>query len=186
MIILAEEDAMQLTSPLSRRKVLEALALSPAGRAISTPFLFSRAEAEVSPDVVRFRAELEPLVSLIERTPRERCAEMTVEQLRRGVSYRQVLAAVFLAGIRNINPRPPGFALHCVFVIHSAHIISLEAPPDGRILPLFYALDQFKASQARDAAAAGGDFVLRAFTGLMPPPDRARGEFVAALDAWEP
>ncbi len=146
----------------------------------------THADAAVTPDVARLRLEIEPLVALIERTPREKCAEMLASQLRRNVPYRQLLAALFLAGVRNINPRPPGFALHCVFVIHSAHLMSLEAPPDGRILPLFYALDQFKASQARDAAAAGGDFVLRAFTGLMPPPDRARGEFVAALDAWEP
>jgi len=176
---------MQLTSPLSRRKVLEALALSPAGRAISTPFLFSRAEAEVSPDVVRFRAELEPLVSLIERTPRERCAEMTVEQLRRGVSYRQVLAAVFLAGIRNINPRPPGFALHCVFVIHSAHIIGMEAPADARLLPLLYALDQFKTSQERDARQPAGDYTMRAITGALPPPERAAAEFHAAMESWD-
>ena len=106
---------------LSRRRVLEGLA-----GALTAPLLLSRAEAEVTPEVMKFRPEMEPLVSLIERTPREKCAAMAVAELRRGVSYRQMLAALFLAGVRNVNPRPPGFAMHCVFVIHSAHLRSEE------------------------------------------------------------
>src|SRR5262245_60181898 len=94
---------------------------------LSTPLLLARADAQVTPDLFRFRPEVEPLVSLIESTPREKCAEMAVEQLRRGVSYRQFMAALFLAGIRNVNPRPPGFALHCVFIVHAAHLLGLEA-----------------------------------------------------------
>src|SRR6202051_4102555 len=119
-------------TPISRREVLYGLSGS-----LASPLLLSRADAEVTPDIVKFRPEMEPLVALIERTPREKCAEMAVEQLRRGVSYRQLLGALFLAGIRNVNPQPPGFALHCVFVIHSAHLLGLEAPADTRLLPLF-------------------------------------------------
>ena len=117
---------------ISRRDIFQGLT-----GALAAPLLLRRSEAEVTPDLVKFRPEIEPLVALIERTPREKSAEMAVEQLRRGVGYRQLLAALFLAGIRNINPQPPGFALHCVFVIHSAHLISLEAPADSRLLPLF-------------------------------------------------
>jgi hypothetical protein len=146
----------------------------------------TRAEAEVTPEVVPFRPEMEPLVARIERTPRERCAEMAVEELRRGVSYRQFLAALFLAGVRNVNPRPPGFALHCVFVIHSAHLIGLEAPADARLLPLFYALDNFKAAQERDARQASGDYTMRPLAGSLPAPDRAAAELTGALEAWDP
>jgi len=128
---------------------------------------------------------MEPLVSLIERTPREKCAEMAVEQMRGGVSYRQFLAALFLAGIRNINPRPPGFALHCVFVVHSAHLISLEAPADSRLLPLFFVLDDFKASQDRDAHQASGDYTMREFRGPVRASDRAATDLTAALQAWD-
>ena len=152
---------------------------------LAAPFLLSRADAEVTPEVMKFRPEIEPLVSLIERTPREKCAEMALEQLRKGVSYRQFLAALFLAGVRNINPRPPGFALHCVFVVHSAHLMSLEAPPDARLLPLFYVLDDFKASQERDAKAKDGDYTMRPFRGALPPPERAAAELTAAMDAWD-
>src|SRR3989442_1874160 len=139
--------------PISRRDVFYGL--------LTSPLLLSRADDEVTADIVKFRPEIEPLVSLIENTPRDKCAEMAVEQLRRGGSYRQMLAALFLAGIRNINPRPPGFALHCVFVIYSSHLISLEAPADSRLLPLFYALDDFQAAQERDGQAPAGDFTMR-------------------------
>ena len=122
--------------PITRRDLLERVS-----GALASPLLLSRSDAQVTPEVLKFSGEIEPLVSLIERTPREKCAEMAVEQMRGGVSYRQFLAALFLAGIRNINPRPPGFALHCVFVVHSAHLLSLEAPADSRLLPLFYVLD---------------------------------------------
>src|SRR5689334_12227772 len=163
--------------PVSRRDLFCGL--------LTSPLLLSRSEAEVTADVVRFRPEIEPLVSLIENTPREKCAEMAVEQLRRGVSYRQMLAALFLAGVRNVNPRPPGFALHCVFVIYSSHLISLEAPADSRLLPLFYALDDFKAAQERDAKAPAGDYTMRAIRGPLPSPDRAASELTSAMEAWD-
>jgi len=152
---------------------------------MASPVLLTRSEAEVTPGIVQFRPEMEPLVSLIERTPREKCAEMAVEQLRNGVSYRQFLGALFLAGIRNVNPRPPGFALHCVFVIHSAHQMSLEAPADLRMLPLFYALDNFKAAQDRDSRAATGDFKMPVLRGTLPSPERAQAEFISAMEAWD-
>jgi hypothetical protein len=161
---------------LTRRQLLPAL---------SSPLLLNRSDAQVTPDLFRFRPELEPLVALIERTPREKCAEMAVEQLRRGVSYRQFMAALFLAGIRNVNPRPPGFALHCVFIIHAAHLLGLEAPPDSRLLPLFFALDDFKKAQERDAKAAVGDYTMWAITGTVPPPEKAEAEFHAAMEAWD-
>src|SRR6266481_1058552 len=167
-------------APISRRDVLSGLS-----SALASPLLLSRADAEVTPDIVKFRPEIEPLVSLIETTPRDKCAEMVVEQLRRGVSYRQLLAALFLAGIRNVNPRPPGFALHCVFVIYAAHLISLEAPADSRLLPLFYALDDFKAAQKRDAKAKGGDYTMPAISGAIPSPGRAAAELSEAMEAWD-
>jgi hypothetical protein len=171
---------------LSRREILQGLSgagLCRAGAVLASPVLLSRSEAQVTPDVVQFRPEIEPLVRLMERTPREKCAEMLAGQLHRGVSYRQLLGALFLAGIRNVNPQPPGFALHCVFVIHSAHLLSLEAPADARLLPLFYALDNFKTAQERDARQ--NDYVMRPLGAALPAPDRAGAELAAALEAWD-
>ena len=166
---------------VSRRDVFRGL----AGGVLPSPLLLSRADAEVTSDIVKFRPEIEPLVALIERTPREKCAEMAVEQLRHGVSYRQFLAALFLAGIRNVNPRPPGFALHCVFVVHSAHLISLEAPADSRLLPLFFMLDDFKASQERDARQPSGDYTMREIRDALPTPERAGADLIAAMESWD-
>src|SRR3954454_13349371 len=95
------------------------------------------------------------------------------------------MAARFLADIRNANPRPPGFALRCVFVIHDAHLISLEAPPESRLLPLFYALDVFKTSQDRDAHQPAGDFVLKTLKGTLPSSATAAAEFSKAMEAWD-
>jgi hypothetical protein len=163
---------------LSRRDIFQTLC-GGAG------MLLSRADAQVTPELVKCSPELEPLVALIERTPRERCAEMLAEQFRQGVSYRQAMAAVFLAGIRNVNPRPPGFALHCVFVIHSAHLLGLEAPADLRLLPLFYALDNFKVAQVRDAGQKTGDYNMTPLTGSLPSAERAPAEFTSAMEAWD-
>jgi hypothetical protein len=163
---------------LSRRAVLGSLTGG-------TVWQLSRTDAQVTPEVMKFHPELEPLVTLIERTPRERCAEALVEQFRSGVSYRQAMAALFLAGIRNINPQPPGFALHCVFIIHSAHLISLEAPADMRLLPFFYALDNFKAAQERDRGQTSGDYTMEPVRGALPSGDRAPSEFTAAMEGWD-
>ena len=165
--------------PISRRSALRTFGC------LTAPVLVHRSEAQVTPEIVRYAPEVEPLIALMERTPREKCAEMLVAQLRQGVSYRQLMAALFLAGIRNINPRPPGFALHCVFVIHSAHLISLEAPADTRLLPLFYAMDTFKASQERDARQSGGDFVLKRPSGPLLTPATSGREFASAMESWD-
>jgi hypothetical protein len=152
--------------------------------AITTAFPFlARAQAQITPAMVRYDAEMEPLVRLMEVTPREKCAAMVMEQSRANVPYRQLMAALYLAGVRNVNPRPPGFALHCLFVMHSAHLLSLEAPSDLRALPFFYALDLFKASQERDARQ--NDYAMAPLTGALPAADRAGSELIAAMEAWD-
>ena len=154
-----------------------------SGGLIWSANLLRAAETKVTPDLVRLRPEIEPLVRLIERTPREKCFEKIAEQLRAGVSYRQFLAALFLAGIRNVNPQPPGFKFHCVFVIHSAHQLSLDTPVRERLLPLFWALDYFKAAQQQDIDK--GDFHLRPVQGKLPSPQRAWSEFRTAMADWD-
>ncbi len=140
-------------------------------------------EAKSPPGVVQFSAELEPLVRLIERTPREKCFEMIVDQLRRGVSYRQFVASLFLAGVRDIRPQPPGFKFHCVFVIHAAHQLSLDARVGDRLLPQLWALDNFKESQERDIKE--GDFHLSPAQGSLPAARGAWNEFHSAMETWD-
>ena len=140
-------------------------------------------DGSVASDIVRFGPAVEPLVRLIEDVPREECIETLASRLRSGLPYRRLLAALFLAGIRNVNPQPPGFKLHCVFVLHAAHELSLEASAEGRLLPLFWALDNFKKAQLEDVEQ--GDFRLRKVTGRLPGPTQAWSDFHTAMETWD-
>lgn len=161
--------------PLTRRALL------------ATPLLLTRAEAQAAPDTVRFTPEIEPLVRQIESLERERSAEWLAAQMQSGTPYRQLMAAVFLAGVRNVNPRPPGFALHCVFLGHAAHQLSLEAPSDLRAIPLFYVLDDFKSAQARDGKQKSGDYTMHSLSApaAAASPQKAAAELTAAMDSWD-
>jgi hypothetical protein len=142
------------------------------------------AAMEVGPDAVRFRPEIEPVVRWIEDTPRERVMDVAVEQLKHGLSYRDLLAGLFLAGIRNIKPHPVGFKFHAVMVINSAHLLGQTASVDDRLLPLLWALDTFKNSQAQDVKE--GDWTLgKVDESRLPKPEKARAEFVRAMEAWD-
>ena len=144
------------------------------------------AETRVTPDIVRFGDDIEGLVRLIENTPREKCVEMLVEQLRRGVAYRQFLSALFLAGLRNFKPAGTG-GMHAVYVIHSAHQFSLDARPEERLLPLFFALNSFK-SYAESYAKRGlprPEDRLQPLRGNLPAADKAWDEFHAAMEDWD-
>lgn len=46
------------------------------------------AEARLTPDMVRFSPEIEPIVQLIEETPRDRCVPMTIDRILRRSSAR--------------------------------------------------------------------------------------------------
>ena len=64
------------------------------------------AEADGTLGAVQFQPDIEPLVRLLEDTPRERLLEEVAGRVRAGLTYREVLAALLLAGVRNIQPRP--------------------------------------------------------------------------------
>lgn len=87
----------------------------------------SAADAILEPRTVRFGPDIEPLVRVLEDTPRERVIEEMASRVKRGLSYREVLAALLLAGVRNIQPRPVGFKFHAVLVVNSAHLASLAS-----------------------------------------------------------
>jgi hypothetical protein len=144
----------------------------------------SAAEAKLTPKSVQFTPELEPLVRLLEDTPRERLLEEVGARVKNGTSYRDILAALLLAGVRNIQPRPVGFKFHAVLVVNSAHLASRNSPDTDRWLPIFWALDYFKSSQARDVRE--GDWTLGAVDeSAVPAANRARESFVSALESWD-
>lgn len=144
----------------------------------------SAAEAKLDPRHVRLHPEIEPLVRLLENTPRERVLEEVASKIKRGTTYREVLAALFLSGVRNIQPRPIGFKFHAVLVVNSAHLASLSSSDADRWLPIFWAIDQFKSSQARDVAE--GDWTMAPVDeAAVPPSHKAKQAFIEAMDNWD-
>lgn len=178
---------MKATYP--RRAVLKTAAGALAGATAPFGFLsglpaLSAEEVKVDKNAVRFSPDIEPLVRFLEDTPRERLLEEAGARVKRGTTYREFLTALLLAGVRNIQPRPVGFKFHAVLVVHSAHLASQASPDSDRWLPLFWALDQFKSSQARDVQE--GDWTMgEVDEKAVPPPDKAREAFQEAMDRWD-
>src|ERR1051326_2196329 len=144
----------------------------------------SAAEADLDTKFVRFHADIEPLVRFLEDTPRERLLEEVASRIHRGLTYRELLAALLLAGVRNIQPRPVGFKFHAVLVINSAHLASLSSPDSDRWLPIFWALDYFKSAQAQDVKE--GDWTMAPVDeSKLPPAHKARQAFAEAMDNWD-
>jgi hypothetical protein len=141
-------------------------------------------EAKLDPKVVRLHPEIEPLVRFLEETPRDKVLEELAAKIRRGLTYRETLAALMLAGVRNIQPRPVGFKFHAVLVVNSAHLASLASPDSDRWLPIFWAVDQFKSSQAADVKE--GNWTLAPVDeSAVPPSHKARKALIDALDNWD-
>lgn len=136
-------------------------------------------------DVVRLRPEIEPLVKLIEDTPREKLLEEIGQRIKSGLSYREVLTALMLAGVRNVEPYPSvGFKFHAVLVVNSAHLASVASPAGDRWLPILWALDSFKGSQARDVSE--GNWTMKPVReSAVPAAENARGEFELAMKSWD-
>ena len=93
-----------------------------------------------------------------------------------------MLAALLLAGVRNVQPRPSvGHKFHAVLVVNSAHLASLGSPDTDRWLPIFWALDYFKSSQAQDVRE--GNWTMGPVDeSAVPPARKARKAFIAAMD----
>jgi hypothetical protein len=130
-------------------------------------------EARLKPEDVRLTPEIEPLVRLIEETPQEKSVAVMIGQLRKGVSYRQFLAALFLAALRmNVSP-------HHVYMIFSAHQVSLEVGREERLLPLFWALHTLQTRRGE-----GGRFP-KPNLGVYPGPKTAGEGLDAAMRKFD-
>ncbi len=160
----------------SRRQFLRAAVATPAlGLTDLSSFLpfgpASAAAADIKPDMVRFDRDIEPVVKLLEETPAEKSVEVAVGLLRDGLPYRRLLTAVFLAAIRSGTG-------HDVYVVHSAHQLSLDAQPEERLLPVLWAVNNVAGTRLRDDR----EIRLRPLGGPFPWAEKARDEFHAAMD----
>jgi hypothetical protein len=176
--------------PTSRRGFLQAAAASAAVGMSDLAFLdklpsVRAEEAKPTGKIVQFRPEIEPLVRLIEDTPRDKLLETVAARIRAGLPYRDVLAGLLLAGVRNVQPRPSvGFKFHSVLVVNSAHLASISSPDEHRWLPIFWALDYFKQTQAEDVKE--GDWTMAPVNeAAVPDAAKAATAFREAMDRWD-
>ena len=135
-------------------------------------------EVKVTPDLVRFSPDIEPIVRLIEETPRDKCVGMMIQQLKNGLPYRNFLAGLYLANIRT------SMVDHPLAVLHSTNQLTLDLPVQERLLPTFWAMDSFKVHQG------GGKNPLytpklKPLTGKLPSPDQAESELNAGMESYD-
>jgi hypothetical protein len=144
----------------------------------------SLSAADVKPGRVPLSPDIEPLVRLIEDTPREKLLEEVAGRIKKGTTYQELLGAVMLAGVRGIKPRPVGFKFHAVLVINSAHLATVAAQDNDRWLPMFWSLDNFKISQA--ANVKEGNWVMPPVDeAKLPPAHQAKDRFIQAMENWD-
>lgn len=160
------------------------------GAAAAVPFLanlrpVAATEANLDSKLVRLDAGIEPLVKLLEETPRDKVLDEVGSRVKKGLNYQELLAALLLAGVRNVQPRPNvGFKFHAVLVVNSAHLASLAAPDRERWLPLFWAVDNFKSSQAQTQRESG--WRMKPVDEMrLPAPRKAMKAFTDAMDDWD-
>ena len=176
---------------ISRREMLRAGATAGAAIGLGDLGFMSRlgpvsaAEAKLAPNIVRLRPEIEPLVHLLETTPRDRLLEEVAQRIQGGLSYQELLAALLLAGVKNVEPRPSvGHKFHTVLVVNSAHLASMASPSEHRWLPIFWALDYYKSAEKRDVEER--DWTMSTVDeSAVPPAHKARAALVAAMDNWD-
>jgi hypothetical protein len=145
----------------------------------------SAEEAKLVPSLVKLDAGIEPTVRLLEETPRERLLEEVAGRIKNGLGYREVLTALMLAGVKNVQPRPQvGFKFHAVLVINSANLASLASADSDRWLPIFWAIDRFKASQLETQKESGWRMGA-VDEGKVPAAEKAEQAFTDAMEHWD-
>ncbi len=137
-------------------------------------------QAPASSDAARISALCDELIAL----PRERTIERAVEWIKSGATRAELLAAAFLAGLREVRPQPVGGALHCTMAIESAFVIVERARAQDRWSIVLWALDDFKASQA--SARARGSWNPRKLPNKTVAASKAFEELRRGLDAYDP
>jgi hypothetical protein len=125
------------------------------------------------------------LLELLEDSPRERIPRELAGMIRAGLRYEDLLAAVTVAAVRNVQPYPDvGFKYHSVMMLRSIHLTTQHLPATDRWLPIVWAADYFKDAQAQERVSSGWRMPTR---GDVPDsdPQVARRSLVTALDNWD-
>ena len=125
------------------------------------------------------------LLKLLEDSPRERLPRELVRLIRGGLRYEDLMAALTLAATRNVQPYPDvGFKYHAVMMLRSVHLTTQHLEADEKWLPVVWAADYFKDTQAKERATSGWHMPTPAASATASS-DTARRSLIAALDKWD-
>jgi len=123
------------------------------------------------------------LLKLLEDSPRERLPRELARLIHEGLRYEDLLAALSLAATRNVQPYPDvGFKYHSVMMLRSIHLTTQHLPATEKWLPVIWAVDYFKDTQAQEQAGSGWRMPAPAKTDNS---EGARRSLITALDEWD-
>ncbi len=126
---------------------------------------------------------LADLARRIRETPRAEILDLATRAIVHGAKPANLLAATFLAGVHDVQPRPVGGNLHSVMSVEASYrLVEQAASAKEAWLVALWNLDAFKETQNE----RGDPWVL-------PPAPKvafsseaaARKELIAALDTWD-
>jgi len=125
------------------------------------------------------------LLNLLEDSPRERIPRELVRLIRRGLRYEDLLSALALAAVRNVQPYPDvGYKYHSVMVLRPVHLTTQHLSSADKWLPIAWATDYFKETQAQERNTDGWRMPTRA-AAPVGSAQAARQAVIVALDNWD-
>ncbi len=131
------------------------------------------------------RGDLDVIAGWLIETPRDRLLEQIVDRIRKRLSYELLASAITEAAARSVQPYPSvGFKYHTVMVMQSVYRASAQLPDVDRWLPLIWAADHFKRSQATELRQSGWH-MPKLKQGSLLSKEKARQFLLSALDEWD-
>jgi hypothetical protein len=163
---------------INRRQAIWRLGATTAG-------LIGGSRLHAANGLPRTPEDLEQFAERVRQVPAEQALTFVAEEIGQGTSWQELLAAVFLAGSRDIRPRPHGI-LHTVMMVESTFQLGAAAatPRDAWQLALFN-LQDFKTAQRRDIREHNNFSMQPIAVDQTVTAAAAKKEFVAAMDGFD-
>src|ERR1700726_4448531 len=125
------------------------------------------------------------LLNLLEDSPRELIPRELVRRIRAGLRYEDLLSALALASVPNVQPYPGvGYKYHSVMMLRSIHLTTQHLSSSDKWLPIAWATDYFKETQAQERDTDGWRMPARAAAPIGSP-QAARRAVIVGLDNWD-
>jgi hypothetical protein len=125
------------------------------------------------------------LLDLLENSPRELIPRELARLIRGGLRHEDLLTALALAAVCNVQPYPDvGYKYHSVMMLRSIHLTTQHLSSADRWLPIAWAADYFKDSQAQERDTDGWRMPTRSADSAISA-QAARQAVIAALDHWD-